>query len=317
MQSLPATASHYRNKRLRREMLIERKGVRLLCEMLKGSLTEEMHTAVESLAALAEGLEPVPPSTSEKNGGTNSPDYAHVGPNRTRIMVKASGTKQVKVETVSKEETTTVAMVALPKSDVHGCCYTEMAGQRAFDVYFKTDGGEVTGAHRDMLAATTDVFSAMLSKCFLEATQMEVTLPEMSSEVFMFTLHCAYGCETSTCATMLSILKTFKTGRAECDALFGLLACADRFIFEKLRGLSEKLLIASMHSSDDAIKFCILGTHFHSALLCEVGLCYLLAGPSSALIRRQAFQKIFSSSEKLLIVDHLCEILESHVIGNI
>ena len=301
----------------------------MLCDLLTESTTEEVFGAVvESLTVVADGIE-LSPNLSKTfamkgavglAGRTKNSKLAGYSDGGD-ISSKASATtrdlrvKCLKVEPQLSEVGTTPVSSCSQALPVSGCNYINRSSQRSFDTQFKMDDGHIVPAHRDVLTATTDVFSAMLSNCFLEATQSVITIPELSPKVFTFALHCAYGCHTSTCSTLSATLKEFEDDtHAKHEFLFEVLACADRFIFNELKALCEKLLISVTQSPHDAVSLCVLGEYFHSSILGEFGLRYLLSMSSEPIIRQQSFKKILESSEKLLIVDQLYRILLSHLI---
>lgn len=140
---------------------------------------------------------------------------------------------------------------------VEQACRCKKTDFRPFDVVVKVETGESVEAHRSVLCGLSEVFEAMLSSDFLEASQPEVIVKDLSHDILVFLLHYAYGCcwalenrPTANCPVMRECLaeSSPESDQFQCDVdfLFELLACADRFLLSGLKKQCEQLIMHSL-----------------------------------------------------------------------
>jgi hypothetical protein len=135
------------------------------------------------------------------------------------------------------------------------CCSYNKTHSVPFDVAVKVDTGESIEAHRSVLCAFSEVFAAMLSTNFIEASQSEVVIKDVNHATVLFLFHYAYGCSWSVnrrsiaCPFFeesLSIDNSPRSDRFDFDFLLDLLACADRFLLTGLKKQCEQLMRHSL-----------------------------------------------------------------------
>jgi hypothetical protein len=158
------------------------------------------------------------------------------------------------------------------------CCY-DKSHSTSFDVVIKLDTGESIEAHRSVLCAFSDVFAAMLSTDFVEASQSEVVIKELNHATAVFLVHYAYGCRWSVHERFIAcplLEESLSAGNSppsndspsrsnnsptsndspssdkppsgdrfkfDFEFLMDLLACADRFLLTALKKQCENLMM--------------------------------------------------------------------------
>jgi len=197
------------------------------------------------------------------------------------------------------------------------------------DVAFQMDSGDIIVAHKEVMKSATDVFSAMLSSCFIESTQSVIPIPDVAAGVFEFAVHHMYGCnilpsEEQSCVKMLSsasgvceVLQRKVSNLQGIDTkvqfFLELLTFSDRFMLDKLRTICETSLV-TLISSTNVVQICTIGLQLNSPRLCVNCLSYLVNVKLSELpTHLHVFRELFLCVEREDIVKHLYQLLLSHL----
>lgn len=331
----------FRTKKLKQQMLIEKKGLKMFCDLFKSAapIGETFTTAVESLVVLANDLQvtfPVDVAEKEEviisNGLIEPADDKIHDPQamNTDTLAELHQAKQLKVNAndslllLSKNSQNCVEN----EPDCSSCPYNENING-PHDVAFQMDSGDVIAAHKEVMKSASDVFTAMLSSCFLESTQSVIPIPDVSAGVFEFAVHHMYGCKIlpsneQSCVKVMSsvsccceVLRRKVSDPQEMDAkvqfFLELLTFSDRFMLDKLRTVCETFLVTLINTST-VVQICTIGLQLNSPQLCANCLSYLLNVKLSDLpTHLHLFRELFLCVEREDIVKHLYQLLLSHL----
>ena len=330
-----------RTKKLKQQLLVERKGLKMFCDLFKSATPngETFTMAVESLVVLANDLQVRCPSeVVEKeevdisNGLTEPTDDKIHDPQAiiTHNLANQHKVKQLKVNanmslfSFSKN----AQHCTENKQDCSSCPYNE-TGHGPHDVTFQMDSGDVIVAHKQYIMSASDVFTAMLSSCFIESTKSVVPIPDVAASVFEFAVHHMYGCnvqhsneqscikKVSSVSCCCAVLRR-KVGNllgmdAKVQFFLELLTFSDRFMLDKLRTVCETFLV-TLISTTTVVQICTTGLQLNSPRLCVHCLSYLLNVKLSDLPNcLHVFRELFLHVESEDIVKHLYQLLLSHL----
>ena len=330
-----------RTKKLKQQMLVERKGLKMFCDLFK-SVTPNGETfimAVESLVVLANDLQVTCPAevfdkeeVDISSGLTEPTDDKIHDPQavNTDNLAHQHKVKQLKVDANKSLFlfSNNAQHCTGNEQDCSSCPYNETVNG-PHDVAFQMDSGDVIVAHKQYITSASDVFTAMLSSFFIESTQFVIPIPDVSAGVFEFAVHHMYGCniqhsnERSCVKKVSSVSCCCKVLRRKVSDLPGmnakvqffleLLTFSDRFMLDRLRTECESFLV-TLISTTTVVQICTTGLQLNSPQLCVHCLSYLLNVKLSDLPNRlHVFRELFLCVESEGIVKHLYHLLLSHL----
>lgn len=297
-------------------MLVKMKGLRMLCDLFESvAPTGETFTiAVESLIVLANDLEITFPAHVANS------DIAAIS--KDMITSTTEGTdpeasddphqrKQLK-----KDSSDSQLLSSDKERDCSSCLYHESSFGSP-DVAFQMDKGDTVAAHKEVVKSASDVFTAMFSEHFLESTQSVIPIVDVSTDIFEFAVHHIYGCEVMSSASCCEVLrrkvKEIQVNDNEVQFFLELLTFSDRFMLDKLRTLCEKFLVNLIDAST-VVQIYNYGLQMNSPQLCVDCLSYLLTIKISNLPNHlHTFKELFLCTEREHIVEHLYQLLLSHL----
>ena len=223
-----------------------------------------------------------------------------------------------------------------------GACKHSTDVQGNFDLVIRLDTGELVPCHRQVLMKASEVFTAMLSNSYAEASQPDVCIRDVSHAVFSSALHLLYGC--TNCVTICSNIESepLETNGVVCksvkqerkpehhspwtelpgaaaisnrlhlkfDFLIDLLAFADRFMLNELKTFSEEQLILVTDTTNVA-SACVHAKFYHANTLARFCLCYLLTRVPEICCRYRLFKQLLTSKEKEHIVEDLHDLFSA------
>ena len=326
---------------MKQQILIERKGLKMFCDLFKSAAPngETFTMAVESLVVLANDLQVTcPAEVDEKkevdiSNGLIEPavDKIHYPQAmNTDTFADQHQAKQLKVNANKSLLllSNNAEHCIEHEQDYSSCPYNENANG-PHDVAFQMASGDIIVARKEVVKSASDVFSAMLSSCFIESTQSVIPIPDVSAGVFEFALHHMYGCNIlpsneQSCAKMLSCVSCRcevlqrKVGNllgmdAKVQFFLEVLTFSDRFMLDKLRTVCETFLV-TLISTNNVVQICTIGLQVNSPRLCVHCLSYLLNVKLSDLpTRLHLFRELFLCVESEDIVKYLYQLLLSHL----
>jgi len=322
-------------------MLVERKGLKMFCDLFKSAAPNgEIFTmAVESLVVLAIDLQVTCPAELDEkvevdiSNGLSEPADDKIHDPQAMNTNTFADRRQVKQLKVNANE----SLFMLSKNAEHciknegdcsSCPYNENVNG-PHDVAFQMDSRDIVVAHKEVMKSASDVFSAMLSSCFIESTQSVIPIPDVSAGVFEFAVHHMYGCNIlpskgASCVKMLSSVSGCcevlqrKVGNLQgmdtkVQFFLELLAFSDRLMLDKLRTICETFLV-TLISTTNVVQICTIGLQLNSPRLCVNCLSYLLNVKLSDLpTRLHVFRELFLCVEREDIVKQLYQLLLSHL----
>ncbi|XP_075977580.1 BTB/POZ domain-containing protein Rnb isoform X2 [Anticarsia gemmatalis] len=160
-------------------------------------------------------------------------------------------------------------------------------------VIFELDDLSLVKANRVFLCQNSDVFSAMLMGCFKESVEKCVRLKNVTKpalEYLFFLLHGGYNNP-----------KHDDNYFPMCDDLqtnLEVLLLADRFLFEKLKGLLSSAILQFQLTPDTADKIYVWSLSEGMGFLCVESVAYLLTGKMCETDRTKSFKTILSLEYK-------------------
>lgn len=196
-----------------------------------------------------------------------------------------------------------------------GCRYNENTTE-TYDVTLKLDSGEFIKAHRSVLSAFSEVFSAMLSSDYAEAKQPEVIVKDMAYEVLLFLVHFAYGCQrylpedTTTEPTLFEKCLPSDHSLANFDFLLDLLVCADRFLLDGLKYQCQKLLIHCMNKQR-VVDAYLCGACYNAPELRDFSLKYVFLGNLDLRCVYDCMRTLLESNERRCVFADLERVARS------
>ncbi|XP_022787570.1 armadillo repeat-containing protein 5-like [Stylophora pistillata] len=315
-----------RTTKLRQQMLVDRKGLRMLCDIFK-SLSptgKTFPTVVESLIVLANELQlKFPSNVTRKEGEGISKDLTSSTNEETNLEASDDLHQRKKLK---KDFSNIQASSSNDEKDCLSCLY-HANSLGLPDATFVMDNGDKVVAHKQLMMSASDFFAAMFSDSFLESTQSDISLQDISVDVFGFALHHMYGCKIipneqissemissqSCCDVLKRKVMEIQMNHDELQFFLELLTLADRFFLDKLRTLCEKFLVNLINAST-VLQVYNYGYQCNSPQLCLLCLTYLLTiNPSNLPNHMYIFKELFLSSEQGHLADQLYEILLSHL----
>lgn len=332
----------FRTKKLKKVMLVDRKGLRMFCDLLISAAPNDktFTTAVESLVVLANDLQvtfpvrvPGKEEVAPSNGLVESTDGTSQGSQAGNIDTSDELYQVKKLKLDSSDSQVLLSgnetkCVSRKQPDYSLCPYNENCFG-PHDVAFQMDDGVLITARKEVVKSASDVFSAMLSSHYLESMQTVIPIPGVSAGVFEFAVHHICGCKievgneqtpgeelpsASCCCEVLR--RNFSELQRKCTGVqffLELLTFSDRFMLDKLRTVSEKFLI-NFISSSTVVQICAAGLQLNSPQLCVQCLSYLLNVKISNLpTHLHLVKELFLCVERGDIVEHLYQLLLSHL----
>ena len=328
-----------RTKKLKQQMLVERKGLKMFCDLFKSAAPngETFTMAVESLVVLANDLQVTCPAeviqkeeVDISKGPTEPTDDKIHDPQAMSTDNLAHQQKKLKVNANKSllSFSKNAQLCTENEQDCSSCPYNETVNG-PHDVTFQMDTGDVIVAHKQYITSASDVFTAMLSSCFIESTKSVIPIPDVSAGVFEFAVHHMYGCniqqsneqgcvkEVSSVSCCCEVLRRKVSDLLGMDAkvqfFLELLTFSDRFMLDKLRTVCETFLVPLI-STTTVVQICTTGLQLNSPQLCVHCLSYLLNVKLSDLPNRlHVFRELFLCVESEGIVKHLYQLLLSHL----
>ncbi|CAB3261567.1 unnamed protein product [Arctia plantaginis] len=160
-------------------------------------------------------------------------------------------------------------------------------------VTFELDDFSTVKANRVFLCQNSDVFSAMLMGCFKESEENCVRLKNVTKpalEYLFFLLHWAYDNPKLDvhCFPMSADLRTS----------LEVLLLADRFLFEKLKGLLSSAILQFQLTPETADKIYVWSLSEGMGFLCVESVAYLLTGKMCESDRTKCFNTILNLEYK-------------------
>ena len=201
-----------------------------------------------------------------------------------------------------------------------GCRYNETDTTEPYNVILKLDSEEFIKAHRSVLSAFSEVFSAMLSSDYAEAKQPEVIVKDIDYDVLLFLVHYAYGCQrylpedtTTDPATLCTLFEKCLPSDhslANFDFLLDLLVCADRFLLDGLKYQCQQLLIhcVNKHRVVDAY---LCGACYNAPELRDFSLKYVFLGNLDLRCVYDCMRRLLESNERRCIFEDLKRVAHS------
>lgn len=313
-------------------MFVERKGLRMLCDIFK-SLSptgKTFPTVVESLIVLANELQlKFPSNVTRKEGEVISKDLTSSPNEETNAEASNDLHQRKRLKKDFSKVQASSKFQASSSSDEQDClsCLYHANSLGPPDATFVMDNGDKVVGHKQLMMSASDFFAAMFSDGFLESTQSDISLQDISVDVFGFALHHMYGCKIipneqissemissqSCCEVLKRKVMEIQMNHDELQFFLELLTLADRFFLDKLRTLGEKF-VANLIDASTVLQVYNYGYRFNSPQLCLLCLTYLLTINLSNLPNHlYIFKELFLSSERGHLADQLYEILISHL----
>lgn len=317
----------FRTKKLKKQMLLERNGLRKFCDLFSSvaPTSKTFTTVVESLVVLANDLQVKLPDDvavkEEKASCTNLTETAPCSLN-PNPQVMQTNDYSVEVHRDKRQKLNArdsrVQKCKAVAQDCTSCPYNQNPFG-PYDVKFQVDTGTVVSAHKQILKGSSDVFSAMLSDCYLESTQSVISIPEVSADVFEFAVHHIYGCTNFSQETLsmalgcCEVLGSVPRSGSELQFFLQLLVFSDRFMLDELRVVSEQSLI-TLIDTNTVVQICDYGLRLNSPLLCMHCLSHLLKVDISELpTHLHLFKELFLCAERKDVIEQLYQFLLSNV----
>lgn len=216
---------------------------------------------------------------------------------------------------------------------------------KKFDLMIQLDDGKLVPCHRSVLIKESQVFTAMLSANYIEATKSLLRIPDVEYEVFAGALHFLYGCSDCVCSNLslksplnleindesrvrenqicstspcLSSQHTSaETGPHPSIPLslhhkfnfwVDLLAMTDKFIFDRVKAFAEEQLMLTIETST-VVSACIHAKFHHSNAVVWFCLRYLLTKVPTPCCRYRLFKELLNSKEKEAVMEELYNLL--------
>ena len=318
----------FRTKKLKKQLLLERNGLRKFCNLFSSAApaSKTFTTVVESLVVLANDLQvklPGDVAIKEEKASSKSLSETALCSLNPNPQVLQTNDNSVEVHRDKRQKLnskdTRVHKCTAVTQDCISCPYNQNP-LGPYDVKFQVDTGTVISAHKQILKGSSDVFSAMLSDCYLESKQSVINIPEVSADVFKFVVHHIYGCTSLFSQETLSValgccevLGSVPRSGNEVQFFLQLLVFSDRFMLDELRVVSEQSLI-TLIDTNTVVQICDYGLRLNSPLLCTHCLSYLLKVDISELpTHLHLFKELFLCTERKDVIEQLYQFLLSHV----
>ncbi|XP_077995385.1 armadillo repeat-containing protein 5-like [Glandiceps talaboti] len=288
----------YRNTKLRKKMMIEYSGLKILIGAIQrmSQKDEEIVTmAIESLCHLAKNLH-ISVQATEKMDMVNTESVT----TEDAGQLSSLPTKKFKRDHASED--TDIGRVALGKDK---CLYIEL--QEKTDIQFRVENHQMIAANRQLLADKSRVFAAMLSGSYVESTQIDISIDEVSYPALLFLIHYLYSCNTKNCPTMLNLLNSKQ--RQGQDLELELLACADRFMIPDLVASVRDLIIERHLNFTSVVQLYNYCSLHHCISLQKECLQFILCEDTDLSTRCRCFQEICECKDDVIFneIFHLVE----------
>ncbi|CAH0585629.1 unnamed protein product [Chrysodeixis includens] len=160
-------------------------------------------------------------------------------------------------------------------------------------VTFELDDLSTVKANRIFLCQNSEVFTAMLMGCFKESVEKCVRLKNVTKPAleYLFTLlHC--GLNNPTCTVQVFPMAD------KLETNLEVLLLADRFLFEKLKGLLSSAILQFQLNQDTADKIYVWSLSEGMGFLCVESVAYLLTGKMGEAERTRSFRSILNLEYK-------------------
>lgn len=173
--------------------------------------------------------------------------------------------------------------------------YDPILDNLSFDeiVTFELDDLTTVKANRVFLCQNSEVFSAMLMGCFKESVEKRVRLKNVTKpalEYLITLLHC--GLNNPKCE-----IQVFPMAE-KLETNLEVLLLADRFLFDKLKGLLSSAILQFQLTPDTADKVYVWSLSEGMGFLCVESVAYLLAGKMCESDRTKSFSNILNLEYK-------------------
>uniref|UniRef100_T1IL44 BTB domain-containing protein n=1 Tax=Strigamia maritima TaxID=126957 RepID=T1IL44_STRMM len=171
----------------------------------------------------------------------------------------------------------------------NSCLYSNTGVEK--NVCFVLENDERVSGNRLTLTESSEVFGAMLSGHFKEASQAEVTFGDATKETVEFVMHFLHGCKSS-CTSLRS---------PSDELLFGVAKLADKFLLMRLRDYLHGEFVGKLNAGNAAAMYKFAEMHNYSSVARSVLNCVL--GPLFSVDDKVNFLKeILSSSLKMCLL---------------
>lgn len=160
-------------------------------------------------------------------------------------------------------------------------------------VTFELDDFSTVQANRGFLCQNSDVFSAMLMGCFKESVENCVRLKNVTKpalEYLFYLLHAGYN-NPKRDLNLFPMCEDLQTN-------LEVLLLADRFLFEKLKGLLSSAILQFQLTPETADKIYVWSLSEGMGFLCVESVAYLLTGKMCESDRTKSFQTILGLEYK-------------------
>ncbi|XP_047029859.1 armadillo repeat-containing protein 5 [Helicoverpa zea] len=160
-------------------------------------------------------------------------------------------------------------------------------------VTFELDDLTTVKANRVFLCQNSEVFSAMLMGCFKESVEKCVRLKNVTKpalEYLLTLLH--FGLNNSKCEVQVFPMAE------KLETNLEVLLLADRFLFEKLKGLLSSAILQFQLNPDTADKIYVWSLSEGMGFLCVESVAYLLTGKMCESERTKSFRNILNLEYK-------------------
>ena len=223
-------------------------------------------------------------------------------PKRLRLVTDCMTCKRTKVESDSAELET-----------CSGNCSYSKTPSTPFDVVMKMYTGESIEVHRSVLCALSEVFAAMLSSDFIEASQSEIMIKDLNHATALFLVHYAYGCSWSidnssvACPLLKESLSSDNSPQSDrskfdFEFLVDLLACADRFLLTDLKKQCEQLMMYSL-TGDHVADAYLAAVFYNTPRLRVYSLQYIFLGDLEMNCVYNCVVKLLQSEERDRVIE--------------
>lgn len=160
-------------------------------------------------------------------------------------------------------------------------------------VTFELDDLTTVKANRVFLCQNSEVFNAMLMGCFKESVEKCVRLKNVTKPAleYLFTL-LHFGLNNTRCD-----IQVFPMAE-KLETNLEVLLLADRFLFDKLKGLLSSAILQFQLNPETADKIYVWSLSEGMGFLCVESVAYLLTGKMDESERTTAFRNILNLEYK-------------------
>lgn len=160
-------------------------------------------------------------------------------------------------------------------------------------VTFELDDSSTVSANKVFLCQNSEVFSAMLMGWFKESIEKCVRLKNVTKPALEFLLTLLhFGLNSSKCDIHVFPLAE------KLETNLEVLLLADRFLFDKLKGLLSSAILQFQLTPESADKIYVWSLNEGMGFLCVESVAYLLTGKMSETQRARSFGAILDLEYK-------------------